>query len=122
MNDYQIMRKYLESLDEDGLATVLLKTGVDTYIHDDKVVEVLEDADGGAREVPRSRWKKATIEDLLRLREGDQTEWNSLCFAVGITPDDAAHLSLTRINVLVGWIALFVASTSLVWQIINAVG
>ena len=115
MNDYQRMRKYLKSLDEDGLADVMLKLGVDTcFVDDTTVVEMLLQGNGGQRTVRRSDWKKETIDDLLESREDNKSAWNSLCFAVGIDPDEATQIGLDKHSRIVAWLALLIALASLV--------
>lgn len=111
------MRKYLESLDEDGLSSVMEKLGTYIIIDNNVIIEMLDD--GAQRSIERSRWKDVTIEHLLSTREKYKDTWNSLCFAVGIDPDDAVNISVVRNTQFVAWAALLLAMLSFIWPLVK---
>jgi len=118
MNDYQQMRRHLESLSEDDFIRFVGKLGSDILVLDDEVYETLNDPEeGGQRRLHPATWREKITEEMLTCRENHPVEWNRICWVAKIDSDSAKQMTMGRRTFWIAIAAILISLASLVSQI-----
>lgn len=118
MNDYQQMRRYLESLSENDFIRFVGKLGSDMIVLDDEVYEILNDPEeGGQRRLHPATWREKVTGEMLACREEHPAEWNRICWIAEIDSDSAKQIAFARSTRWLAITAILISVVSLGWQI-----
>lgn len=116
MNDYQQVRRYLESLSEADFIRFVGKLGSDIIVLEDEVYEILNDPEeGGQRRLHPATWREKITEEMLACRENHPAEWNRVCWVAKIDSDSAKQIILGRRTLWIAIAAILISLISLVW-------